>query len=46
MYKQDLALSNPQWLICHKTKPNQTQEYTCEKFVEHYVGAIDAREVN
>ena len=23
MYKEDLALSNPQWLICHKTKPNQ-----------------------
>ena len=27
MYKEDLALSNLQWLICHKpnpTKPNQT----------------------
>ena len=24
MYKEDLALSNPQELICHKTKPNQT----------------------
>ena len=23
MYKQDLALDNLQWLICHKTKPNQ-----------------------
>ena len=22
MYKPDLALNNPQWLICHKTKPN------------------------
>ena len=21
MYKQDLALNNQQWLICHKTKP-------------------------
>ena len=21
MYKQDLALNNLQWLICHKTKP-------------------------
>ena len=20
-----LALNNPQWLICHKTKPNQTK---------------------
>ena len=24
MYKDDLALNNLQWLICHKTKPNQT----------------------
>ena len=24
MYKPDLALNNLQWLICHKTKPNQT----------------------
>ena len=23
MYKKDLALNDPQWLICHKTKPNQ-----------------------
>ena len=23
MYKHDLALNNQQWLICHKTKPNQ-----------------------
>ena len=22
MYKPDLALNNPQWFICHKTKPN------------------------
>ena len=27
MYKEDLALNNPQWLICHKTKPNQTKSY-------------------
>ena len=25
MSKQDLALNNLQWLICHKTKPNQTE---------------------
>ena len=25
MYKEDLALNNLQWLICHKTKPNPTQ---------------------
>ena len=23
MYKQDLALDNLQWWICHKTQPNQ-----------------------
>ena len=23
MYELDLALNNLQWLICHKTKPNQ-----------------------
>ena len=23
-YKKDLALNDQQWLICHKTKPNQT----------------------
>ena len=25
MYKEDLALNNFQWLICHKTKPNQAK---------------------
>ena len=25
MNKEDLALNNLQWLICHKTKPNQTK---------------------
>ena len=25
MYKEDLALNNPQWLICHKTKQNQSK---------------------
>ena len=23
MYKEDLALNNLQWLICHKTQPNR-----------------------
>ena len=23
MYKEDLALNNQQWLICHKTQQNQ-----------------------
>ena len=27
MYKEDLALNNLQWLICHKTQPNQTSVY-------------------
>ena len=25
MDKMDLALNNLQWLICHKTQPNQTK---------------------
>ena len=25
MYKEDLGLNNPQWLICHKTQPNPTK---------------------
>ena len=25
MYKKDLALNNLQWLICHKTKLNQSK---------------------
>ena len=24
MYEKDLALNDQQWLICHKTKQNQT----------------------
>ena len=27
MYKEDLALNNLQWLICHKTKPNPIKSY-------------------
>ena len=26
MNKKDLVLNNLQWLICHKTKPNQTND--------------------
>ena len=29
MYKKDLTLNNQQWLICHKTKPNQTKYQPC-----------------
>ena len=25
LYKKDLTLNKLQWLICHKTKPNQTK---------------------
>ena len=27
--KQDLALSNQQWLICHKVQPHQTNAESC-----------------
>ncbi len=29
MYEQDLALNNPQGLICHQPKPNQTNRFSC-----------------
>ena len=28
MYKNDSTLNNPQFLTCHKTKPNQFQSNT------------------
>ena len=31
MYKKDLALNNLQWLICHKTKPNQPPSATFKR---------------
>ena len=33
MYEKDLALNNLQWLICHKTKPNQTKSYIYNIYV-------------
>ena len=33
MYKEDLALNNLQWLICHKTKANQTKSYIFNIYV-------------
>ena len=33
MYKKDLALNNPQWLICHKTKLNQTTHIHTDLYV-------------
>ena len=35
MYKEDLALNNLQWLICHKTKP--TKSYIFNIFVEREI---------
>ena len=29
MYKEDLALNNLRWLICHKTKLNQSMISVC-----------------
>ena len=31
MYKMDLALTNLQWLMCHKTKPNQTSNLPLQR---------------
>ena len=37
MYEEDMALNNLQWLICHKTQPNQIIyiNYICIKRVWH-----------
>ena len=32
MYKEDLALNNLQWLICHKTKVNKKFQY--KKYIQ------------
>ena len=32
MNKEDLALNNLQWFICHKTKPNYLNE--CEQVTD------------
>ena len=39
MYKEDLALNNLQWLICHKTQPNQILyiQYMCMKRIGHKI---------
>ena len=36
MYKEDLALINLQWLICHKTQPNQTKPNQSLVFLIQY----------
>ena len=35
MYRQDLALNNLQWLICHKNQPNQTKQNTQVHLYRH-----------
>ena len=35
MYKENLALNNLQWLICHKIKPDQTKTKYILPRVEH-----------
>ena len=37
MYKEDLAFNDLQWLICHKTQPNQILyiQYICIKRIWH-----------
>ena len=39
MYKEDLAVNNLQWLICHKTKPNQAIyiQYICIKRIWQWI---------
>ena len=38
MYKEDLALDNLQWLICHKTEPNPKHVSNGEKgFISHEI---------
>ena len=29
MYKTGFDINNLQWLMCHKTKPNQTKQFIC-----------------
>ena len=39
MYKEDLALNNLQWLISHKTQPNQILyiQYICKTRIWHKI---------
>ena len=38
--KMDLALNNRQWLMCHKTKPNQTNTHTKNKKLSLLLPAV------
>ena len=52
MYKEDLALNNLQWLICHKTQPNQTKCNVTKKsssstiIVMHTLQIMEAVEIH
>ena len=37
MYNDALALNNPQWLIYHKTQPNQTKSYIFNIYIYIYI---------
>ena len=47
MYKEDLALSNLQWLMCHKTQPNpggntpQDTNYTAIYLLSRKLSKLD-----
>ena len=40
MYKEDIALKNLRWLICHKTKPNQNQNGNFSNFTGFQYNSI------
>ena len=44
MYKEDLALNNLQWLVCHKTKPNQTKPNQITYYIYIYIERYIERE--
>ena len=41
MYKEDLALNNLQWLICHKTQHNPTKSYISSSSSSCRAGSTD-----
>ena len=43
MYKKDLALNNQQWLICHKTQPNQIR-YIWYIYIYIYTSKVQVKD--
>ena len=37
MYIEDLLLNNLKWLICHKSKPNQTKPNFCKNTLKQHI---------